>query len=94
MIIDSLLSDIFSSRFLTYACFRLQLYSCYFIILAAYCIIAPFCATLTYGGGGARPVLYNFRGSEVLLYNVIWGGVVKKSTFLCYIIMDDPLPTV
>ena len=44
--------------------------------------------------GGARPVLYNFRGSEVLLYNVIWGGVVKKSTFLCYIIMDDPLPTV
>ena len=33
-------------------------------------------------GGGVRPVLYNFRGSEVLLYNVIWGrGVVKKSTF-------------
>jgi len=94
MIIDSLLNFFLVVFSLYFACFRLQLYSCYFIILAAYCIIAPFCATLTYGGGGARPVLYNFRGSEVLLYNVIWGGVVKKSTFLCYIIMDDPLPTV
>jgi len=41
-------------------------------------------------------VLYNFRGggSEVLLYNVIWGkGVVKKSTFLCYIICGCPHTT-
>jgi len=54
-------------------------YSCYFIIFAATVISQLFCVTLTYRGSGARPVLYNFRGSEVQLYNIIWKrGVVKK----------------
>ena len=88
MIIDSLLHFFLVVYSLCFACFRLQLYSCYFIIFAAYCNITTFCAMLTYrGDGGVRPVLYNFRGSEVMLYNVIWGrGIVKKSAFFIHIV--------
>jgi len=44
-----------------------------------------FYATLTYGGRGVKPVLYNFRGSEVLLYNVIWGRGFSKNQHFCVI---------
>jgi len=72
MIIDSLLNFILVVFSLCFACFRLQLYSCYFIIFAAYSNIAAFLSNVYLQGvRGVRPVLYNFRGSEVLLYNVI-----------------------
>jgi len=46
-----------------------------------------FCATLTYEGEGrgARLVLYNVRGSEVLLYNVILGRGLSKNQHFCVI---------
>ena len=71
-----------------------NLYSCYFIIFAAYCNIAAFLSNVYLRGKGGRlGQCYIILGeSQVLLYNVIWGrGVVKKSTFLCYIICGRPV---
>jgi len=86
MIIDSLLKLFLVVFPLCFACFRLQLYSCYFIIFAAYCNIPAFlCNVDLQGKGGVRPVLYNFRGFEVLLYNVIWGRGLSKNQHFCVI---------
>jgi len=68
MIIDSLL--IFLVVFsLCFACFRLQLYLCYFIIFAPYSNIAAFLSNVYLRGRGVRPVLYNFRGG-------VWSTVI------------------
>jgi len=73
------------------SCTRAILFYSHF---AAYCNIAAFLSNvyLRGEGEGVRPVLYNFRGSEVLLYNVVWGGRLSKNQhFLCYIICGRPL---
>ena len=71
---------------LCFACFCLQLYSCY-------CSIALFCATLTYGRGegGLGQCYIILGGSEVLLYSYMGKGVSKNQHFLCYIICGRPL---
>jgi len=63
MIIDSLLNFFLIVFSLCFACFRLQLYSCYFILDSQPTVISQlFEQHLLMGGGGVRPVLYNFRG--------------------------------
>jgi len=93
MIIDSLLNFFLVIFSLCFACFRLQLYSCYFIIFAAYCNIAVFLYNVDLQGEGVRPLLYNFRGDLKYCYIMLYvgGGLSKKSTFLCYIICGRPL---
>jgi len=85
MIIDSLLI-FFSSRFLTicFACFRLQLYSCYFIIFAAYCNIAAFLCNV------------DLRGAEMEMGQWVMGHGSNGSPFLdgsrgSWVNASDPL---
>ena len=66
MIIDSLLIFFLVVFSLCSACFRLQLYSCYYIIFAAYSNIAAFlCNVYLWGERGLGQCYIILGGSEV-----------------------------
>jgi len=76
---------------LCFACFCLQLYSCYSIIFVAYCSIAVFLCNVDLHGGRGLGQFYIILGGLKYCYIMLHGGGgVKKSAFLCYIICVRP----